>query len=508
MLRNAIMIPMLQSHNRSRAILRSVYLQVATERLKLKTVDQVAYENGPEIAYSRILPEVRAVGLEKEVASFPAILLPRTGLSKVIFASVILIMVICVGVGTGVGIEKRMAQSQGGLSASKTTPGLLSSTISTTTTTLSTSSPTASPTIHTILNNTSIAAVTLTNGDRRFFFQDTSGAIRESLYSFAADQWETDTSNIIATDARNNTPIATFDIPSEPQGGDSDTVDNPEEIFIFYITQNSTLALRYFSQNSWYDDFTGISNFSVAAGSRSLSAAILPNAPNNAQSLVIPMNAFLVYENTDGNVSILNNHNLWSLSRLPSGSVWRDISEPLYDAYDTGEPMQSIAAAASPAGFDSLNIVLVIDSIAAPELPGAYVWSPFYNITSATWTDGTLASVRSSFVPGEIDRGIFDISQVTIFNNSDPVPYFDTIYVNGTTLRLFPTNTPGGVSELIPPLIHPPSIFPFARLGSTTELNSTAVYLYHQLNDTAFAEDKYDTVGSFWTSSTIGLSLV
>ena len=278
---------------------------------------------------------------------------------------------------------------------------------------------------------------------------------------------------------------------------------------MFYITQNSTLALRYFSQNSWYDDFTGISNFSVAVGSRSLSAAILPKAQNSANSPGVPTNAFLVYENTGGNVSILNNYNLWSLSTVSSGSSWVDISEPLYKAYDTGEPMKSIAATASPAGFDSLNIVLVVDSIASPELPGAYIWSPFYNITTLTWTIGmSPASIRSSFVPGEIDRGIFDVSQVTIFNNSDHVPYFYTIYINGTTLRLYPTDTPGGISEIIPPLIQSPSIFPFARLGSTTQLNSTTVYMYHQLNDTAFTEDIYDVMGSFWTSSTIGLSLV
>ena len=128
-LRKSIMIPMLQSHNRARAILRSVYLLTTTERLQLKAVVQVAYDSGPEIAYSRILPEVRAVGLDKEVTSFPAILLPRTGLSKVIITSVILAIVICVGVGTGVGIEKHAAQSQGGVSTSNITSGLLSSTI-------------------------------------------------------------------------------------------------------------------------------------------------------------------------------------------------------------------------------------------------------------------------------------------------------------------------------------------------------------------------------------------
>ena len=115
------------------------------------------------------------------------------------------------------------------------------------------------------MNDISIAAVTLTNGDRRLFFQDTSGAIRESIYSFAADQWEADIGNIVATDARNNTPIATFDILSELGDRSSTAMVNHEEvrlestlpplhkftedlqIFLLYITRNSTLALRYFS---------------------------------------------------------------------------------------------------------------------------------------------------------------------------------------------------------------------------------------------------------------------
>ncbi|MCJ1382359.1 hypothetical protein MMC17_005472 [Xylographa soralifera] len=456
-------------------------------------VNQVAYENGPEIAYSRVLPQVRAVGLDKEVLSFPAILLPRTGLSKFIITSVILIIVICVGVGTGVGIEKHATQSESGVSASTTTTRLLSSTISTTTTTLSKSSPTTSPPIHKILNDTSVAAVTLTNGDQRLFFQDTSGAIRESIYNFAADQWEADTGNIIATDARNNTPIATFDIMSEPQSGNSDAWLNHEEV----CQEPSLSPLRRRTEYLQIFMFYIIQN------------TILPIIPIGANETIASMQAFLVYENTHGNVSVINNINLWSLLDHPNQPTWEDIAEPLYDAYPGDGTINSIAAAASPAGFDSLNIVLVVDFDSRPSLPGAYIWSLFYNVTTDIWTRGiSQAPDRSSFVPGEVDPELFDISQLTIFNSSNAVPYFYTTYINGTTLRLFPNDKPGGASELVPPVIALASIFPFAHLGSTTALNSTLVYLYHQLNDTAFAEEKYDTVGSFWTSSTIGLSLI
>ena len=222
------------------------------------------------------------------------------------------------------------------------------------------------------------------------------------------------------------------------------------------------------------------------------------------------MQAFLVYENTNGDVSIISNSNLWSSNILLGGSAWEDISEPLYNAYSSGKPMASIATAASPAGSDSLNIVLVVDfSSIDPVKPGAYFWSPSYNLTTAAWQAEALpGSVRSTYVPGDVDRGNFDICQVTVFNDSNSIPYFYTIYINGTTLRLFSGGTPDGVEESVPPVIRPPSMFPFTHFASTILSNSTVVYLYHQLNNTAFAEDKYDTVGSFWTSSTIGLSLV
>ena len=188
--------------------------------------------------------------------------------------------------------------------------------------------------------------------------------------------------------------------------------------------------------------------------------------------------------------------------------MWKDISQPLYDAYISGEPMKAIATAVSPGGPDSMNIILVIDFGPSAIIPGVYIWSPFYNVTTTGWTDGIWPdSDRISYVPGHVDHEDFDISQLTVFNDSKSTPYFSTFYFNRTTLRLFPTDLPGGLSEIVPPVIRPPSLFPFARLGSTTLLNSTVVYLYHQLNETAFAEDKYDTVGSFWTSSILGLSL-
>ena len=47
----------------------------------------------------------------------------------------------------------------------------------------------------------------LGDGDKRLFFQEGSGNIRESLYAQSTSSWTSDINNIVATDARNNTPL-------------------------------------------------------------------------------------------------------------------------------------------------------------------------------------------------------------------------------------------------------------------------------------------------------------
>ena len=63
---------------------------------------------------------------------------------------------------------------------------------------------------HAVLSDTSIAALTLPNGDRWIFFQERSGIIRLAIYSTGANVWAaTNTTSFqVADDARNNTPLA------------------------------------------------------------------------------------------------------------------------------------------------------------------------------------------------------------------------------------------------------------------------------------------------------------
>lgn len=74
-------------------------------------------------------------------------------------------------------------------------------------------SPAANPTSntslpHEIFNDSSVAIVALGDGDKRLLFQEGTGSIREALFTQSANIWRSDINNVVATDARNNTPLA------------------------------------------------------------------------------------------------------------------------------------------------------------------------------------------------------------------------------------------------------------------------------------------------------------
>ena len=77
------------------------------------------------------------------------------------------------------------------------------------------SSPSTSPlTDKQILDDTSVAALALPNGDRRLFFQDLSGLIRQASHSSSSGEWRADTNYVVASNARTHTPIAAINLPS------------------------------------------------------------------------------------------------------------------------------------------------------------------------------------------------------------------------------------------------------------------------------------------------------
>lgn len=89
--------------------------------------------------------------------------------------------------------------------------------------------------------------------------------------------------------------------------------------------------------------------------------------------------------------------------------------------------------------------------------------------------------------------GDVNIAQVFVDTGSSKAYTLFGFWVNGTSLAAYTTKNIGLSTK-------PKTEFPFSRLAGTTSGNSSDVYLYHQMNQTAIAEDIYNTDGGFFTS--------
>ena len=67
--------------------------------------------------------------------------------------------------------------------------------------------PLNSSVTQTILNDTSLAAAVLANGDRHLFFQGAEGSLRRIVHTAATSQWILDKSPIVVSGARHLTPM-------------------------------------------------------------------------------------------------------------------------------------------------------------------------------------------------------------------------------------------------------------------------------------------------------------
>ena len=64
---------------------------------------------------------------------------------------------------------------------------------------------------YSVLSDTGLASVVGSNGDRRIFFQDNNGTIRQAV--FHDGKWAASISYTITNDAKANTPLAAMLIP-------------------------------------------------------------------------------------------------------------------------------------------------------------------------------------------------------------------------------------------------------------------------------------------------------
>ena len=153
-----------------------------------------------------------------------------------------------------------------------------------------TDSPFIQP-MHGILNDSSFAAVTTSDGSRHVFFQDINTNLRQAIYSSTIRGWIT-TMNLVpnTTDARLHTPISAI--------AQADSQGDLSEIVLVYIDSSRRLAGTTFSSGAWTNTtaYLNISQYVTAPASRAISLNVVPNTVNSSELL-------LFFEDSGGNIT-------------------------------------------------------------------------------------------------------------------------------------------------------------------------------------------------------------
>ncbi|MCJ1247925.1 hypothetical protein MMC30_005140 [Trapelia coarctata] len=425
-----------------------------------------------------------------------------------------LIVLIAIAVGLGIGLHARSVGSNGQNLSSPVSAG--SSTSSSSLIPSSSPTPSGVPTplansAHGLLNDTSMAAVTTSDGHRHAFFQEKTGIIRESIYISSTAKWLTDVSYIIATDARNYTPMSTFGVLAPT-----------EQIYLFYIDRNDHITYQMFDSRYgiWRNSSSstdGISNLIAAPDSRILSATPRPDPTSDSFTI------FLFYESSNGSV-------VW-LKGLPDFTfvfprwTWIDqVIDNLLLGQGDGPivpgPLCTSGFLRDDANHSQLDMTLTRASPDSSTFVITDAYIAFEETVNTTCRDALSFSIVSHGSEWSLTLTVIAHKLAPLLSmahvpqtdcimgwvgNLSVTPASRNIYpygylVNGTALvSLYRSD--GQLSS-----VPPESPFHFARLASTVPTNGTVFYMYHQIDNVTFAEDKYDMSIGHWASTNITIA--
>ena len=226
----------------------------------------------------------------------------------------------------------------------------------------------------------------------------------------------------------------------------------------------------------------------------------------------------MIYEAANGNVSLQFD------TVFPDASwKWQDKSNYLYSAALPG-------AIGSPFTSNTMPGTILNNTFFPPWGLSTVFFNPgnssdYGNISSTVYFNQTFGPVLSeafASVPGNPDDGVIsgagepsppivkrtaieksDILTVHTYSAQLPTPAFG-IWVNGTRMEYFSVRE---INYDNWPTASPSSPFPYPRLASTLPVNSTAIYIYHQINATIFAEEVWDEAVGSWRSSNVSISV-
>ncbi len=367
------------------------------------------------------------------------------------------------------------------------------------------------------MNDSSVAVVALSNGDKRLLYQENTGSIREALYTASTKEWTSNVNNIVATNARESTPMAALFVNST---GTPFAANTGPVVFVFYIAENNVLASKQFISGSWTtrDNLSpvGSSNvtFDTALDTRALAVTSIANSTRSGE-------AFVFY--------VAQNGSAVSLAITPDASGDWVVASPgpaLPSSLQGGHILalaSGITGSRPQAGVLTSNGIVYynlffsffgnnswsdpeLQTVLVPPLPPSDQVALPTSLTLADAYPATATPTASKPTPtsttasyNETLIGDVDIAQVFV-NNGDPNSYtLFGFWVNGTDLAAYTTKNIGLSGQ-------PQSPWPHSRLAGTTVSGGSEIFLYHQINQTAMAEDMYNLDGGFFSTTYFDVS--
>ncbi|KAI9675455.1 MAG: hypothetical protein M1822_008933 [Bathelium mastoideum] len=337
-----------------------------------------------------------------------------------------------------------------------------------------------------MLDGTSLASLVRTNGQRHVFFQDQKGRIREAIYQ-SDSGWAAPTSYVVATDARNNTPLAAFNVPASG-------LEEVESLHLFYVNTSGFMSSQTSGDVDWVavpaTQLANTSYVTVSHSARSFSLSF--NQPNISANFTV----IVLYEDGDSNYNAI-----YGISDSGFIRTWFDAGLSTVDL--KGFSIQGPVAQCF-GNEDWGNVVFGYEAYAAAFNGTNHVTMQLSSGTFSTdgipTGGGPLGLIAS---PDQIVSQSFissDLTCSTVYSPSwDGFGPELSFWVNGTVLQQYNTR-----SGLIP---MPSFSFPNLRLSAFTPINSTQLLLYNQFNKSLISEHMYDTSIGHWTSNNVSIEI-
>ena len=265
---------------------------------------------------------------------------------------------------------------------------------------------------------------------------------------------------------------------------------------MYYIAENNSIITQAFVGGSWYNPGSrwGNSGFEAKPGSQYLAASFTPDRNASSQYASI----FMLFEDKDGFPSAqLGIYNPTASSRTLE---WQDVTDNLMASYGNASFTSPFATTTVDLGEEDARVAILARDANGAQADYAQLFAQLYSSNATFEEYKTLPRSSSNdvdLVGIPFDNHDFIIANVyntSTINSATTGPY--GMVVNNSKLTMFGTKYFG-------PRTGPETDFPFTRLATTTPMNSTIFYLYHQMNGTFIAEDSFDIAIGAWETTYI-----